>query len=53
VDIRRDVDGGDSVSGSYDGEGVDEVVMVPRGGGLNHLELFRYWLWIRECGLTW
>jgi hypothetical protein len=31
VDIRRDVDGGDSVSGSSDGEVVEEVVRVPRG----------------------
>ena len=52
VDIKRDVDGGDSVSGSSDGEGVEELVRVPRGK-INHLELFRHWLWIRECGLTW
>ena len=31
VDIGRDVDGGDSVSGSSDGEVVEEVVRVPRG----------------------
>ena len=29
VDIRRDVDGGESVSGSSDGEVVEEVVKVP------------------------
>ena len=52
VDIRRDVDGGDSGSGSSDDERVEEVVgcLV---GGLNHLERFRRWLWTRECGLTW
>jgi hypothetical protein len=31
VDIRRDVDGGDSGSGSSDDERVEEVVRVPRG----------------------
>ena len=31
VDIRKDVNGGDSVSRSSDGEGVEEVVRVPRG----------------------
>ena len=30
-DIRRDVDGGESVSGSSDGKVVEEVVRVPRG----------------------
>ena len=30
VDIRSDVDGGESVSGSSDGEVVEEVVRVPR-----------------------
>ena len=29
MDIRRDVDGEESVSGSYDGEVVEEVVRVP------------------------
>jgi len=33
VDIRRDVDGGDSGSGSSDDERVEEVVRVPRGRG--------------------
>ena len=31
VDIRRDVDGGDSGSGSSDDDRVEEVVRVPRG----------------------
>ena len=31
VDIRRDVDGGESVSGSSDGKVVEEVVRVSRG----------------------
>ena len=31
VDIRRDVDGGESVSGSSGGKVVKEVVRVPRG----------------------
>ena len=31
VDIRRDVDGGDSGSGFSDDEVVEEVVRVPRG----------------------
>ena len=31
VDIRRDVDGGDSGSGLSDEEKVEEVVRVPRG----------------------
>ena len=31
VDIRRDVDGGESASRSFDGEVVEEVVRMPRG----------------------
>ena len=31
VDIRRDVNGGESLSGSSNGEVVEEVVGVPRG----------------------
>ena len=30
VDIRRDVEGGESVSGSSDGEVVEKVIRVPR-----------------------
>jgi hypothetical protein len=37
----RSEDGGESVSGSSDGEIVEEVVWVP--SGLNHLGLFRHW----------
>ena len=46
VDIVRDLDGGESESGSSDGEIAKEVVR----GGINHIGLFRRWQWIPECG---
>ena len=50
VDIRRDEDG-ESVSGSSDGEVVEEVVEVPRERDQPpRLGLFRRWPWIPECG---
>ena len=47
MDIRRDVDGGESISGSSDGEVVEEVVRVPRGRAQPPVPPSQ---WIPECG---
>ena len=53
VDIRRNVDDGESASRSFDGKVVEEVVRVPHGRAQPPRAVPALAMVLLECGLTW